>query len=285
MGAALPVSVGLLLMAMSGPAFGLTPIDSADLSPDITVNLDGQTIADEDVAADSLLSGSVSKILLGTLPVASDLSAYHALGGGEFLLAVGTAVVLPGGVAAQAGDIVRYDGVSYSIEFDASAQSVPDGARADALTMSTEGNLVLSFDTTVTLGGSTYFDEDLVEFDGLSFSSFFDGSAVGLDIALDVDGAHVFTSSGNIALSFDSSGSIGGVDFDDEDILEFDPAGLTWEMAWDTSLERTEWEPGADVDAVYFVPEPMQPLMLAAGSGLLILLRLRRQTKFPLRQA
>jgi hypothetical protein len=261
---------------LPGSAAGLTPIGSADLSPDVTVTLDGQTITDEDVASDNLMSGTITKALLGVIPEASDLSAYHALSGGEHLLAFDITVALAGGVIAHPGDVVRWDGVDYTLEFDASAESVPDGVRTDAVTMSAGGNLVLSFDTTVALDGSTYFDEDLVELDGVSFSSFFDGSAAGLDSALDIDGAHVFGSSGNLGLSFDTSGSIGGVDFDDEDVLEYDPTGLTWEMAWDASVERAEWEAGADVNAVFFVPEPGVILQLVAGGVGLAFLNKRR---------
>jgi hypothetical protein len=256
---------------MPSSAAGLTPIDGADLSPDITVTLDNQTITDEDVASDNLTSGMITTALLGTLPEASDLSAYHALAGGDHLLSFDITVALAGGVTAHPGDIVRYDGASYTIEFDASAEAIPDGARTDAVTMSADGNLVLSFDTTVALDSSTYFDEDLVELDGASFNSFFNGSAAGLDSALDIDGAHVFGSTGNLGLSFDTSGSIGGVDFDDEDVLEYDPTGPTWEMAWDASVERAEWETGADVNAVYFVPEPSGLAGLAAGVALLML--------------
>jgi hypothetical protein len=230
------------------------------------------TFTDEDVASDNLTSGTITKALLGTLPEASDLSAYHALAGGDHLLSFDITVALAGGVTAHPGDVVRYDGSIYTLEFDASAESVPDGVVTDAVTMSAGGNLVLSFDTTVALDGSTYPDEDLVELNGATFSSYFDGSAAGLDSALDIDGAHVFGSSGNLALSFDTSGSIGGVDFDDEDVLEYDPAGPTWEMAWDASAERTDWEAGADVNAVFFVPEPSQLLMLAAGGGMLLAL-------------
>jgi hypothetical protein len=257
----------------------LTPINSADLSPDITVILDGQAITDHDVASDGLTSGTITKALLGALPEASDLSAYHALAGGDHLLSFDITVALAGDVTAHPGDVVRYDGVSYTIEFDASAESVPSGACTDAVTMSTGGNLVLSFDTTVAIDGSTYFDEDLVEFDGTSFSFFFDGSTAGLDSALDIDGAHVFGSNGKLALSFDISGSIDGVDFDDEDVLEYDPMSSTWEMAWDASVERAEWEAGADVNAVFFVPEPSQLLMVGAGFALLTVLNISRGAK------
>jgi hypothetical protein len=270
------VSLLLTVALMPMVSAALTPIDTADLSPDVSVILDGQAITDEDVASDNLMSGTITKALLGVIPEASDLSAYHALSGGEHLLAFDITVALAGGVIAHPGDVVRWDGVDYTLEFDASAESVPDGVRTDAVTMSAGGNLVLSFDTTVALDGSTYFDEDLVELDGVSFSSFFDGSAAGLDSALDIDGAHVFGSSGNLGLSFDTSGSIGGVDFDDEDVLEYDPTGLTWEMAWDASVERAEWEAGADVNAVFFVPEPGVILQLVAGGVGLAFLNKRR---------
>jgi len=91
----------ILTTLLAGPAAALTPIGSADLSPDITVTLDGQTIADQDVAADDLLIGMLTKPALGSLPEASDLSAYHAFGGGEFLLVFDIGVDLTGGVFAH----------------------------------------------------------------------------------------------------------------------------------------------------------------------------------------
>jgi hypothetical protein len=89
----------------------------------------------------------------------------------------------------------------------------------------------------------------------------------------------VFPGTDNLALSFDASGSIGGVAFDDEDVLEYDPNGSTWEMAWDTSVERPEWMANADVSAVHLVPEAGPLSMLTAGAGLLAWLRRRRVAK------
>ena len=263
-------------LAFAPAALALTPVSNVDLTPDVTVTLDSQTIDDEDVAADDVLGGTITPVALGALPEASDVSAYHAFGPGQFLLTFDTAVDLPGGVFAEAADVVRYDGATYSIEFDASSAGVPPGARADAVSRTTAGNLLLSFDTTVSLSSTTFDDEDLIEFDGATFTSRFDGSAAGIDPALDLDGAHFFPGSGFLALSFDGSGSVGGVAFDDEDVLEYDTSGPTWEMAWDTTVERPEWTPGADVNGVHLVPEPSGLVMLAAGCGLLIALARRR---------
>ena len=261
----------------AGSAIALTPIDRADLSPDITQTLDSQTIHDEDVAADDLMSGTITPASLGALPAESDVNAYHLLTNGDQLLSFDITIELAGPLTATPGDVVRYDGASYSLEFDASAESVPDGVRTDAVSLDvSSGDLVFSFDTTVSLSGSAFDDEDLVLFDGVTFTSYFDGSAQGVDAALDLDGAHVFQN-GNLALSFNSSGSVAGVSFDDEDVLEFDPVGLTWEMAWDASVQRPEWSAGTDVNAVHFVPEPGRFAMLVAGGGFLASLHSRRK--------
>ncbi len=69
-----------------------------------------------------------------------------------------------------------------------------------------------------------------------------------------------------LGLSLDASGSVGGVDFDDEDVLRFDPGGPSWTLAYDGSAEDASLAP---VDTVA-LPEPGQLWMLASGLGLLI---------------
>lgn len=249
----------------------------------MTIELSSTVFEDEEVVVDDLLGGVVPA-LLGNLPNNVDLTAYHLFDSGDQLFSLDTTVELAGPLTVEPGDVVRYDGLSYTLEFDASAEGVPNGVILDAVAIAGSGDLLLSFDTMVDLGGVTAEDEDVVGFDGSDFSSFFSGSAVGLAPTLDTDAVHVFASSGNIALSFDTSGSIGGVDFDDEDVLEYDPIGMIWEMAWDASVESPEWKAGADLNAIYFVPEPGLLAMLAAGCGFLALLRVpirRRTTKGP----
>ncbi|MBI4518389.1 MAG: hypothetical protein HY699_21520 [Deltaproteobacteria bacterium] len=56
-------------------------------------------------------------------------------------------------------------------------------------------------------------------------------------------------SNGHLLLSFDTGGTAGGVDFDKEDVLEFD--GATWEMAYDGGAEHTEWPPACAVRSDY----------------------------------
>jgi hypothetical protein len=253
-----------------------TPLGSASVSSDVSVELSATTFDDEDVAVDNLL-GVVVPTPLGAIPANADVTAYHLLSNGDQLFSLDTAVTLPGPLTAEHGDVVRYDGVSYSLEFDASAEGVPNGVVTNAVSQDGSGNLLLSFDITVDLGALTVDDEDLVGFDGANFSSVFDGSAAGVPDALDLDGAHDL-GNGNLGLSFDGSGQLGGVDFDDEDVLEYDPSGATtWSLAYDGSALHSGWGGGADLDAVA-LPEPGLFLLLGSGiAGLLAIGRGRLQ--------
>lgn len=229
-----------------------TTLASVSVSPDVTIVLGGVTAHDEDVAVDDL-AGTVSLVKLGDLPQAAAVSSYHLLENGDKLFSLDTAVELSGALTVEPGDVVRYDGVSYAVEFDASANGVPRGVAIDAVTTTAGGSLLLSFDTTV--GLSAFLrpiivdDEDLVAFNGVLFKSAFDGSAAGVPEALDLDGAHNL-GGGKLALSFDGSGSLGGVDFDDEDVLEYDAATGAWEMAYDGSAEHAGWA-SADLEAIH----------------------------------
>ncbi|MCP4908971.1 MAG: PEP-CTERM sorting domain-containing protein [bacterium] len=234
-------------------------------SPDITIDLGTSVITtDEDVALDNQL-GIVLLENLGALPDASNVIALGVDLNGDRLIAFETTTALAGGVVARPGDVVRYDtGATYSIEFDASAEGVPAGVKTDSVSLSPVG-LLLSFDTTVDLGGGLVVaDEDLVDWNGSSFALAFDGSAEGVDPALDVDAAQDL-GSGHLLLSFDTTGQIAGLVFDDEDVVRFD--GANWSLEFDASAADPDWA-AADLDAV-MVPEPsMGGLLLAGASGL-----------------
>jgi hypothetical protein len=236
------------------------------LSPDTTVDLAGTTFADQEALADGM-AGSVSLLPLGTLPDRTDVNAYH-LSDGDQLYSLDTTADLGGVGTVGAADVVRFDGTTDTIEFRASDHCIPDGVIVDAVTVNGSDDLMLSFDTTVDLGsGVIAGDEDLVTFHGsCTYTVFFDGSARSIASGLDLDGADFWAGSGHLFLSFDGSGSVGSYDFDDEDILEFDPIGLTWiSLYYDGSALHAALA-AADVVAV---PEPRGWLQLMAGMALL----------------
>jgi hypothetical protein len=81
----------------------------------------------------------------------------------------------------------------------------------------------------------------------------FDGSAQGIAVNLDLDGADRLDD-GRLLLSFDGSGSAGGVFFSDEDVLFFDPAAGSYAMAYDGSAQHAAWA-ASDLDALDAPPD------------------------------
>jgi len=238
----------LALAAATFSAGAATPKEVI-YSPDITLELAGLLVSDESAAHDNL-NGVVTPEAIGAIPSVSELTVFHQLENGDQLLAFDTTIVLPGAVTARPFDVVRHSGSTYSIEFSGASNGVPAGARLDALSMNGAGQLLLSFDTTVSLSGITVADEDVVLFNGSSFSLFFDGSAAGLSPGVDLNALHFAPDSGFLYVSFDTGGAVGGVTFQDEDLLVHNPIGASWNLAYNGAAEHAEWVAG-DLDAVF----------------------------------
>lgn len=261
----------LVILALAASA---ARAQDAAYSADTTVSLSGTTFDDDDPVADDL-AGTTAPMPLGPLPPAADLNAYHLFfADNDQLYALDTSADLGGGLTVSPADVVRFDNFSNTLEFDGSAAGIPPGVQLDAVSgVEGSADLLLSFDTTVDLGGGLVAsDEDLVSWDGASFAMVFDGSAEGVAAGLDLDGAYLAPASGFLLLSFDGSGVVGGVPFDDEDVLEFDASGPTWSLAVDGSAAQPALA-ASDLDAV---PEPGQLLQLASGIALLAALARRR---------
>jgi hypothetical protein len=258
-------SVGLAL-AMVWPAslIALTPLNSIRYTPDITVVLGGITVSPQSVAEDNL-AGLVTLVNVGTYANGTDIIAYDPLANGDQLLAFDVDTALPGGLTVRPGDVVRFNGTTYSLEFDATANGIPNGVVTDAVVEISPNDLLLSFDVTVTVGSVTAAPEDLVRFKNGAFSLFFDGSLAGVPAGLNLDAVDCLTRNGHLLLSFDGSGTVGGVSFDDEDVLEHSPETNSWALAYDGSAQHAGWPP-ADLAAVSAAPLT-PPNAVAPGIG------------------
>jgi len=243
---AIEVLTFLFIILPWASAQAATPLAELRYSPDVTVTLNGTLLADQNAGADDL-AGVVTLLDIGPVPTATDLVAYHLLSNGDRQLAFDTTVTL-GAVNAEPRDVVRYDGTTYTLDLDGSAVGIPSGVQIDAIARTADGNLLLSFDSTVILGAITADDEDLLRFDG-AFSLFLDASAAGIAPELDLNGAHKLFN-GHLLLSFDGSGTVGGVVFNDEDVLEYDPVGVGWELNYDGSAQHASWA-AVDLDALW----------------------------------
>jgi uncharacterized protein (TIGR03437 family) len=221
---------------------------TVSFSPDITVVLGGQTLDDEDAANDDL-AGVITPIDVGALPGAADLQAYHRGGPGVGeLLVLDTTVALPGGVTATPQKVIAYSGGTYSEALDLSACGLPAGVKIDAMTSG--DTMWFSFDTPVSLGGVLHDDEDVVALGaGCAWAPVLDGSAAGIPVGLDLDGLHYQKGTGLLMMSFDGAGTVGGVSFDDEDVVAYDIASASWSMIYDGSSLHPGWLP-ADLDAL-----------------------------------
>ncbi len=268
-----PVLAAALLVCVCIPAPSLAQQVVA-ASPDVTIQLGAAnlTTSDHAVAADNQL-GIVALQNLGTIPESADVTGYADAGGGTFLFSLDTAATLSGGVVASPNDVVTWNGATHSLLFDGSARGIPSGVQVDAIGFS--NGLVLSFDTDVSLpGGITAADEDVVKVIGGAYTKVFDGSTVGIDPSLDVDGAQALVGGGYL-VSFDTGGTVGAITFQDEDILR--NVGGTWSLEFDGSNADADWGP-ADLDALQ-VPEPAGGLGLLAGVLRLIGSGQRRQAR------
>lgn len=89
-----------------------------------------------------------------------------AMIGADLPLSFDTTVSLPGGLTASPADLVRFDGVSFTLFFGGATAGAPAGLDLDAAHYagSTE-RLLLSFDGAGTVGSVTFNKEDVLEFD------------------------------------------------------------------------------------------------------------------------
>jgi hypothetical protein len=262
------IAPGLLLFATAARG------EDVAASPDVMVSLSGAPVRDREAAIDDQMGGILIDDF-GGLPDGADVDALERELGGRALFSTDVTVQLPGPVVATPDDVVRTNGSSYGLEFDGAAHGVPQGVDLDAVARLATGELLVSFDVPVSLGGVRADDEDLLLFDGAAFTLFFDGSAQGVDPDLDLDAA-ADAGAGRIGVSFDGAGSLGGVPFQDEDVITLLPGGGGPVLLFfDASSAHAGWA-DADLDAVA-LPEPGAHTGMSAGAALLAALARRRR--------
>ena len=259
---------GWLVLGLAMLALPSTAQDLLQASSDTTIRVgtNGVDLPDEGIGMLDQ-AGTVLRQPLPGIPQGAELTAYAVEpGDAVILLSFANDVALPGPVFARGGDVVRFEDFGYAIGLDAGAAGLPRSARIDGVSSTGSGGLLISFDTTVELGaGLVAADEDLVDWNGSSFSLALDASGIGIDPSLDVDAVHDQGSS-KVVMSFDAAGSVAGISFADEDLLEYDIATDNWQLL-DLSALDPDWA-ASDLDAIH-LPEPGLAWAFGAGSVLL----------------
>lgn len=243
----------LALLALLVSPLAAEPPGTLHHSFDVTVQRGGGAgpVFDDEAAIVETAAPAWSSAALGTLPPGADVTALHHADDGRWYFALDTFATL-GAVNAGPEDVVAWNGATHALVFDGSAAGVPAAVAVDAVAQAPGFGLLLSFDTAFTLGAEVVDDEDLVAWDGALLTLVFDGSDFGIPAALDLDGVDLDGATEEIYLSFDGSGKLGGVDFDDHDLLRFDLA--TWTKITYPGLAQAGTA-AADLDAVDYVTE------------------------------
>ncbi len=260
--ATLAVVIGISV----APAAAQTALSMLCVSPDITVPLSSGTVSPQQVLCYSFPSGTAAKSFAGisaSMNPGVNVTGYFPLSATQTLLTIDTTAALPingvgGTVTVTPHDVASYNPstgfFSSSLYFAGASNSVPDGARVDALGMDGSGDLLLSFDVTISVpksGGSTLTVKpaDLVSFNGAAYTLVFSGATAGIPDGTNLEGATMLPNT-DLLLAFDVIGTIAGVDFTPTDVLEFNPGADSWVLSFD-GASSDDWPDGSMMQGVY----------------------------------
>ena len=273
------VAIAVAAFAISvAPAAAQTPLSDLCVTPDITVALTSGTISPQTVQCYSFPSGTTAINFAG-IPAGVTVTGYFTpvAGAALTLLTIDSTAALPAPgaetVTVTPRDVAQLDSFTglffTNLYFSGAANGVPDGTRIDAIGMDGAGHLLLSFDVTVSLpkaGGGTLTVKpaDIVSFDGVGFSLAFDSATAGIPDGLNLEGASMLPNA-DLLMSFDEPGSIGGVNFVPEEVLEFNPGANSWAIAFD-AIVADNWPDGSVIQGIY-AQVPATPTATATATA------------------
>ena len=252
----------MLAGPLSAIASGPTPLSMICVSPDITVALSSGTVTPQQVQCYSFPSGTAATSFAG-IPAGANVSGFLPVSPTQILLTIDITAALPingvgGTVTVTPHDVASYNPAtglfSSALFFAGISNGVADGTRIDAIGKDGSGNLLLSFDVTISLpksGGGTLTVKpaDLVSFNGSAYTLVFDSAAAGIPDGMILDGATMLPNA-DLLMAFDQFGSIDGVDFTPTDVLEFNHGENSWVLSL-SGAAADDWPDGSIIQGVY----------------------------------
>lgn len=174
------------------------------------------------------------------------LNGIHLLDNGNVAVTTEQTTVV-GGVTVDPADVIEITtgGAFVQLLFNGDTQFSNTDENVDAVWIRDNGNIIMSTAGSATLGGATFRDEDIFEFDPVNPATLlFDGSAH-ISGSSDVDAVHVLDDD-SLLLSIDENRSIAGVSFDDGDVILFDTTSLTASL----HMSEAAYSNDEDTDAI-----------------------------------
>jgi MSHA biogenesis protein MshQ len=200
--------------------FALKPV----ISTTGTATLAGVNIADEDLVRYEPATDTASIIFDGSTLFSSDedVDAAHILPNGHLILSTNGNATL-GGLSFEDGDLVDYDPVTDTAVLFFDEDLFSGDEEVDAVYVRANGNIVLSTDSNATLGGLSFSDGDLVEYNpGTNTATLLFSENLFTSGNEDIDAVHILDD-GDIVLSTDSNATLGGLSFGPDDLVRYDP--------------------------------------------------------------
>jgi hypothetical protein len=206
------------------------------ISTDSNAALGGLSFTDIDLASYAPWADTASLFFDGsTTTLNVDIDALHVLANGHLLLSPNGDANL-GGLSFTGDDLVDYDVAmdTSTLIFEGSTLFSDANERIISVHVLDNGHYVLSTDSNAILGGLSFTDRDLVEYDPAAntASLFFDGSTTTLNS--DIAAVQILPN-GHIVLSPTGNADLGGLSFGAGDLVDYDPLADTAALIFDGS--------------------------------------------------
>ena len=207
-----------------GQSCVLAGVGRSILSTEGNATLGGLDFSDKDLAEYDSGLDTANLYLDGVaLGLAQDVDAVHVLANNHILLSTINTSTL-GGLTFENEDVIDYDPNAdvATILFDGSERFTNGSTDISAVHVMESGNLLLTNEYNATLGGLNFEPNDIIEYNFSSDTAimFLDGDAVGLSGL--IDAVHLL-SNGHIVLSTKDDATLGGLSFQDGDLVMYDP--------------------------------------------------------------
>ncbi len=185
-----------------------------------------------------------------------DIDAVHYLANGNIVISTTSGATI-GGITIENGDMAEYNPVTDSATLFFDEDWFSGDANINAVYVRSDGLIILSTNNDEILGGLSFEDEDLVLYNPVTdtASLYLNGDNV-FNEEEDIDAVHVL-STGNIVLSTLEGATIGGLTFEDGDLVEYDPVTGSAQLFF---AEVGSFSDDADISAL-FIRETFIPLL------------------------